>query len=161
MTRRAGPAPSPLASRLQALDAISGQLRAWDPELRPQFTQQWNVFAEYLIGQRSSINVGHVGNKSTQLVTPIDGNQPLPGTGDPSTWLPVQQRRPAYQFNPLITSISTTASRGAITTRCNRRSSSGCGMGWISSPITPWARRWPTTQGISATWAWRARARIR
>ena len=97
---------------LQALDAISGQLRAWDPELRPQFTQQWNVFAEYLIGQRSSINVGYVGNKSTQLVTPIDGNQPLPGTGDPSTWLPVQQRRPLYQFNPLITSISTTASRG-------------------------------------------------
>jgi hypothetical protein len=97
---------------LQALDRASGQLRAWDPKLRPQFTQQWNVFAEYLIGQRSSINVGYVGNKSTQLVTPIDGNQPLPGTGDPSTWLPVQQRRPLYRFNPLITSISTTASRG-------------------------------------------------
>ena len=97
---------------LQALDALSGQLRAWDPKLRPQFTQQWNVFAEYLLGPRSSINVGYVGNKSTQLVTPIDGNQPLPGTGDPSTWLPVQQRRPLYPFNPLITSISTTASRG-------------------------------------------------
>ena len=85
---------------LQALDAISGQLRAWDPALRPQFTQQWNVFAEYLIGPRSSINVGYVANKSTQLVTPIDGNQPLPGTGDPATWLPVQQRRPLYPFNP-------------------------------------------------------------
>jgi hypothetical protein len=97
---------------LQALDRASGQLRAWDPELRPQFTQQWNAFAEYLIGQRSSINVGYVANKSTHLVTPIDGNQPLPGTGDPATWLPVQQRRPLYQFNPLITSISTTASRG-------------------------------------------------
>ena len=68
---------------LQALDAISGQLRAWDPALRPQFTQQWNVFAEYLIGPRSSINVGYVANKSTQLVTPIDGNQPLPGHGRP------------------------------------------------------------------------------
>jgi hypothetical protein len=97
---------------LQALDRASGQLRAWDPKLRPQFTQNWNVFAEYLLGQRSSINVGYVGNNSTQLVTPIDGNQPLPGTGDPSTWLPVQQRRPLYRFNPLITSISTTASRG-------------------------------------------------
>ena len=97
---------------LQALDAISGQLRAWDPEIRPQFTQQWNVFAEYLIGPRSSINVGYVGNKSTQLVTPIDANQPLPGTGDPATWLPTQQRRPLYPFNPLITSISTTISRG-------------------------------------------------
>jgi hypothetical protein len=97
---------------LQALDRASGQVRAWDPELRPQFTQQWNLFAEYLIGSRSSINIGYVGNDATHLVTPIDGNQPLPGTGDPSTWLPVQQRRPLYQFNPLITSISTTASRG-------------------------------------------------
>ena len=97
---------------LQALDRPSGQVRAWDPELRPQFTQQWNVFAEYLVGSRSSINVGYVGNKSTQLVTPIDGNQPLPGTGPPNTWLPVQQRRPLFAFNPLILSISTTASRG-------------------------------------------------
>lgn len=112
---RCAPGPGTIATGfegLQALDAISGQLRAWDPHLRPQFTQQWNVFAEYLVGQRSSINVGYVGNKSTQLVTPIDGNQSLPGSGDPSTWLPVQQRRPLYQFNPLITSISTTASRG-------------------------------------------------
>ena len=97
---------------LQALDRPSGQLRAWDPNLRPQFTQQWNLFVEYLLAARSSINVGYVGNKSKYLVTPIEGNQPLPGTGDPSTWLPLQQRRPLYQFNPLITNISTTASRG-------------------------------------------------
>lgn len=97
---------------LRALDRASGQVRAWDPDLRPQFTQQWNVFVEYLIGSRSSINIGYVGNYATHLVTPIDGNQPLPGTGDPSTWLPVQQRRPLYPFNPDITSISTTASRG-------------------------------------------------
>ena len=97
---------------LQALSGLSGQPRAWDPKLRPQFTQQWNVFAEYLLGTRSSINVGYVGSKSKHLVTPVDGNQPLPGVGDPSTWLPVQQRRPLFRFNPLITSISTTASRG-------------------------------------------------
>ena len=97
---------------LRALDRASGVVRAWDPNLRPQFTQQWNVFAEYLLGSRSSINVGYVGNKSKYLVTPIEGNQPLPGTGDPSTWLPLQQRRPLFAFNPLITNISTTASRG-------------------------------------------------
>ena len=33
-------------------------------------------------------------------MTPIDGNQPLPGAGDPSTWLPVQQRRPLYPVQP-------------------------------------------------------------
>jgi hypothetical protein len=97
---------------LVALDEISGQLRAWDPNLRPQFTQQWNLFAEYLLGSRSSINIGYVGNKSTNLVTPIEGNQPLPGVGDPTTWAPLDQRRPLYQFNPRVTNISTTASRG-------------------------------------------------
>jgi hypothetical protein len=97
---------------LQALDRPSGQLRAWDPNLRPQFTQQWNAYAEYLLGSRSSINVGYVGSKSKYLVTPIEGNQPLPGTGPASTWLPLQQRRPLFAFNPLITNISTTASRG-------------------------------------------------
>ncbi len=63
---------------LLPLDRPSGQLRAWDPNLRPQFTQQWNAFAEYMLGSRSSINVGYVGNTSTNLVTPIEGNQPRP-----------------------------------------------------------------------------------
>src|SRR5690606_8596469 len=97
---------------LTPLDQIAGQLRAWDPNLRPQFTQQWNVFAEYLLGPRSSINIGYVGNKSKYLVTPIEGNQPLPGEGDPTTWAPLDERRPLYRFNPLVTNISTTASRG-------------------------------------------------
>ena len=97
---------------LQALDQLSGQPRAWDPDLRPQFTQQWNLFIEYLLGSRSSINIGYVGNTSKYLVTPIEGNQPLPGEGDPTTWAPLDQRRPLYRFNPLITNISTTASRG-------------------------------------------------
>ena len=48
---------------LQALDRPSGQLRAWDPDIRPQLTQQWNVFAEYLLGSRSSINVGLRGQR--------------------------------------------------------------------------------------------------
>jgi hypothetical protein len=97
---------------LQSATGLSGQPRAWDPNLRPQFTQQWNLFAEYLLGERSSINIGYVGSKSKYLVTPIEGNQPLPGVGDPSTWAPLDQRRPLYQFNPRITNISTTASRG-------------------------------------------------
>ena len=97
---------------LQALDRPSGQLRAWDPNLRPQFTQQYNVFGEYLIGSRSSINVGYVGSNSKHLVGTIDANQPLPGTGDPRTWAPTQQRRPLYPYNPLITFLITTTSTG-------------------------------------------------
>jgi hypothetical protein len=97
---------------LRALDRVSGQLRAWDSKIRPQFTQQWNVFVEYLVGSRSSINVGYVGSTSSNVINTIDANQPLPGTGDPRTWLPTQQRRPLYQFNPDITFLITTISRG-------------------------------------------------
>jgi hypothetical protein len=87
-------------------------VRAWDPDLRPQFTQQWNVFGEYLLTSAVSANVGYVGHKADHLVAPVEGNQPLPGQGSPSTWAPTQTRRPLYATAPLITNISTTASRG-------------------------------------------------
>ena len=35
-----------------------------------------------------SLNVGYVGSHSTHVVTFRNFNQPLPGTGDPSTWAP-------------------------------------------------------------------------
>jgi hypothetical protein len=97
---------------LVPLDKPSGQVRAFDPELRPQFTQQWNVFAEFLLTGSMSVNVGYVGHHATHLVTPVEGNQPLAGTGDPATWAPLQNRRPLFATAPLITNISTTASRG-------------------------------------------------
>jgi len=97
---------------LRPLDQPSGQVRAWDPNLRPQFTQQWNVFGEYLVRSNVTANVGYVGHHATHLVTPVEGNQPLPGVGDPSTWAPLQNRRPLFATAPLITNISTTASRG-------------------------------------------------
>jgi hypothetical protein len=97
---------------LRPLDQPSGQVRAWDPNLRPQFTQQWNVFGEYLVRPSVTVNIGYVGHHATNLVTPVEGNQPLPGTGDPATWAPLQNRRPLFATAPLITNISTTASRG-------------------------------------------------
>ena len=76
-----GPAHRHWLRGLQALDAISGPSGV-GPHLRPQFTSRGRV-ADYLVGQRSSIR-RVCGNKFTQLVTPIDGNQSLPGSGDPS-----------------------------------------------------------------------------
>jgi hypothetical protein len=100
-------------AELKPQDQPSGQVRAWDPNLRPQFTQQWNIFLERLLTPSMSANVGYVGNHATHLVTPVEGNQPLPGPGtDTTQWLPTQQRRPLYATAPLITNISTTASRG-------------------------------------------------
>jgi hypothetical protein len=42
----------------------------------------------------------------------VEGNQPLAGQGDWTTWAPLNQRRPLYATAPLITNISTTAARG-------------------------------------------------
>ena len=88
----------------------SGQVRAFDPNLRPQFTQQWNFFVERLLTSSMSVNVGYVGHHATHLVAPVEGNQPLPGTGAPSTWAPLNTRRPLYSVLPLVTNIATTTS---------------------------------------------------
>jgi hypothetical protein len=88
----------------------TGNVRAFATDLRPQFTQQWNVFVERMLTSSMSVNVGYVGHHATHLVAPVEGNQPLPGVGDPSTWAPLAQRRPLYEEQPLITTIATTAS---------------------------------------------------
>jgi hypothetical protein len=89
----------------------SGNVRAYDPGLRPQFTQQWNAFAEYRLTSAMSAQIGYVGHNATHLVTPVEGNQALPGVGDPLTWAPKTTRRPLYQAQPLVTTIATTAAR--------------------------------------------------
>jgi outer membrane receptor protein involved in Fe transport len=89
----------------------TGNVRAYDPDLRPQFTQQWNAFAEYQLTSSMSAQVGYVGHHANYLVAPVEGNQALPGVGDPSTWAPKATRRPLFASQPLITTIATTASR--------------------------------------------------
>ncbi|HEY2932085.1 MAG TPA: TonB-dependent receptor [Acidobacteriota bacterium] len=92
------------------INQVTGQLRAWSPNLRPQFTQQWNLSLEYQLSESTSASAAYVGHKATHLVNPFDFNQPLPGTGPPSTWLPLQQRRPLYPFVPGVTRGSGTFS---------------------------------------------------
>ncbi|HEY3128910.1 MAG TPA: TonB-dependent receptor [Acidobacteriota bacterium] len=91
-------------------DKPSGQVRAWNPDLRPQFTQQWNLTLEYQLSNSMSLTTGYVGHKATHLVVPTEFNQPLPDAGPPSTWRPLQQRRRLYATAPLITNISGTDS---------------------------------------------------
>jgi hypothetical protein len=95
---------------VQPQSQLAGQVRAWNPDLRPAFIQQWNFSTEYLITQNFSINAAYVGQKGTHLVDPREYNQPLPGTGPVETWAPLQQRRPLFPFAPLITNISGTDS---------------------------------------------------
>ncbi|MEO6212609.1 MAG: hypothetical protein ABIP65_03175, partial [Vicinamibacterales bacterium] len=88
-----------------------GNVRSYDPNLRPQFTHQWNAFAEYRLTEAMSAQVGYVGHRADHLVTPTEGNQALPGVGDPATWAPKPTRRPLFGAQPLITTIATTTSR--------------------------------------------------
>jgi hypothetical protein len=98
-------------AELVPLDRPSGNVRAFDPDLRPQFTHQWNVFAEYGLTPTMSVQAGYVGHRANHLVAPVEGNQALPGVGDPATWAPKPTRRPLFAAQPLVTTIATTASR--------------------------------------------------
>jgi hypothetical protein len=86
----------------------SGLIRVWNPDLRPQFTQQWNLALEYQFTGSTSLSASYVGHKADHLVAPTDWNQPLPGTGAPSTWAPLNSRRPLFPFLPAVTNISGT-----------------------------------------------------
>jgi len=92
------------------LNVPSGNVRAWDPGLRPQFTQQWNLSLERQFTNTFSLTAAYVGQKATHTIVPREGNQPLPGAGPLSTWAPLQTRRPFYAAQPLITTIAVTDS---------------------------------------------------
>lgn len=98
-------------AELVPLTTPSGNVRSYDPNLRPQFTHQWNGFVEYRLNTVMSAQVGYVGHRADHLVTPTEGNQALPGVGDPSTWASKNTRRPLYPVLPLVTTIATTTSR--------------------------------------------------
>ena len=93
---------------------VAGIIRIWNPDLRPQFTQQWNLTLEYQLGSSSSFSAAYVGNKATHLVAPADFNQALPDPGPVTGWRPLQQRRPLFRFPnlQLVTAIGGTDSYG-------------------------------------------------
>ena len=113
-------------------DKPAGLIRVWDPNLRPQFTQQYNLTLEYQLTNSTSISAAYVGNRATHLIAPTDFNQPLPGPANvaPAQWAPLQTRRPLYATLPLVTQISGTASWGisnynALQINLRQRSSRG------------------------------------
>src|SRR5262245_25138719 len=95
---------------------ITGQLRIWNPNLRPQFTQQWNLTLEYQLFKSTSVTAAYVGHWATHLVAPTDVNQPLPGVGPAADaagkvlWPLAQTRRPLFSVYPNVTQTSVTDS---------------------------------------------------
>ena len=80
----------------------TGNVRAYDPNLRPQFTQQYNVFVEY---QLSSVDVGAGGLRREQCRPPGRADRGQPGAAG--------RRRPDH--------LGAQDARGG---RCTRRSRS-------------------------------------
>lgn len=88
------------------------QGRAWDLNLRPQMTNQFNFAIERQIDASTNVNVAYVGQRGTHLVIPHEGNNPLPGVGDPTTWAPINDRRPLFRQLPNVGNIALTESSG-------------------------------------------------
>ena len=95
---------------------LSGNIRTWDPDLRPQFTQQRNFSLEYQIATNFVVGAGYVSQRATHTIVARDRNQPLPGPANvnPAQWAPLQQRRPLYSSLPLVTTTATTESSGTM-----------------------------------------------
>jgi hypothetical protein len=103
-------APGQMAVGFQDLGTSSAavltavQVRAWQTDLRPQLTKQWNLFVERQITDTTSLNVGYVGSRSTRVITFNDSNMPLSGQNVASA----QRRLPNLGF------LRYTASDGVI-----------------------------------------------
>ncbi len=86
------------------------QGRAWEINLRPQFTQQYNATVEYQFTNATSLTVAYVGQVGTHLVDPHEMNNPLPGVGPVSSWAPANDRRPLASVLPNVSNIALTES---------------------------------------------------
>jgi len=94
---------------LVSRNVLAGQIRAWNPNLRPAFIQQYNFTTEYEIAPSMSLNVAYVGQKGTHLVDPREGNQArIPSATN------VNVNRPLYGVLPAVTSISYTDSSATM-----------------------------------------------
>jgi hypothetical protein len=111
-TTGAGTAQIGFVDVVQVGGGPSTLYRIFAEDLRPQFTKQWNLFVERKLTDSLSAQAGYVGSRSSHMVVPFDFNQPNPGTGDPSTWAPLHERRPLFPLNPGIGTTSGTNSIG-------------------------------------------------
>jgi hypothetical protein len=86
------------------------QGRAWEMNLRPQFTQQYNATVEYQFTNSTSLTTAYVGQVGTHLVDPHEMNNPLPGVGPAANWAPANDRRPLATALPNVGNIALTES---------------------------------------------------
>jgi len=88
------------------------QGRAWDLDLRPQMTNQFNFAIERELDKSTNVQVAYVGQRGTHLVIPHEANNPLPGVGPYASWAPINDRRPLFGPLPNVGNIALTESSG-------------------------------------------------
>jgi hypothetical protein len=54
---------------------LSGNVRAWQPNLKPALIQQFNLTTEYQVNNTTSLTVAYLGQAGNHLVDPREGNQ--------------------------------------------------------------------------------------
>jgi Carboxypeptidase regulatory-like domain/TonB dependent receptor len=70
---------------------LAGNIRAWDPNLKPALIQQYNLTTEYQLNSTTSLVVAYLGQDGNHLVDPREANQKL----CPKCPLPVTSLSPA------------------------------------------------------------------
>jgi hypothetical protein len=64
----------------------SNKYEAWDPNIKPELIQQYNLTLETLLGSRFTFQIGYVGNVAQHLVIPEPINQQtIPGSANTAT----------------------------------------------------------------------------
>src|SRR5271169_4581939 len=53
----------------------AGNVRAWQPNLKPALIQQYNFTTEYQVDNFTSLTVAYLGQNGNHLVDPREGNQ--------------------------------------------------------------------------------------
>lgn len=64
----------------------SNKYEAWDPNIKPELIQQYNLTLQTLVGSRFTFQIGYVGNVAQHLVVPEPYNQQtIPGSTNTAT----------------------------------------------------------------------------
>jgi hypothetical protein len=112
-------------------NGIAGTLNAYDPNLRPSFTQAYNLTVEQAITPSLSLSAGYVGQRGQHLIALREGNQ---ATVPSATELAAN--RPLYPYLPNVTNVAESQSGGLMSynsLQVEARQRASAGMEFIAS----------------------------
>lgn len=95
------------------VNTYSGNVRAWDPNLRPSMIQQYDLMTQYELSNTMSLQIAYAGQTGDHLVDPREGDQatcsvnPLPNQ-------PQGCALPLIGPLPLVTQVSYTESEAVM-----------------------------------------------